>query len=875
MTIKKQLTRLAVLLLAVFGLFSLASCAREDLPDNREKDYGNVQFMLFKEASYQPSTKGLVSQLEYLSQAGKIQINLKYGKSQLSQTLTLSAANKETAEFGLKSEMLQLLGGEYEVESFVLYDVLDQALYIGNVKDVNFTVVPGGLEICDLTAKVKPRGKVQFRFIKDFVSKASSDEYTFDEVKYVNLTLRKDGSADRTTFKNLKTKFVLDFDEEDEDKRTSYLVCDTLLSIPAGTWRVHSYETCNSSKGILETNTLPQDSAFTVEDNRTTKADIKISLSLSDEYLKDYAVLKEIWETLGGEDWYYSGQDFREGTNWDFNKDIDLWGDQPGVELHSNGRVASINLSDFGFYGDLPASIKQLTELAVLYLGTHNDLNLINFDPTVGRPAGMTRMEAHKAYLKAKHPATQMSEPVARALMEHNISIPEIEMYNTMKEEEIIEKGTGKMRVKPMDIVHGQLCNGLTSIPEEIRYLKNLEQLFIANGKLKTIPDGIGELEKLTDLEIYNCPEMTQFPMAITKIPSLESLNISNNRQMSATEIYNGLKAFASGASSEVIQILYCSENNLEVVPEEFRLMKKIGLLDLSNNKIRKIEKAFGKDVNPVQLYLSNNQLEEIPTESVDGKHIFCGFDDVESMSFSNNRLTKLPDIFDAESKMIMKSVDFSFNNITEFEKNGVGGTYQGIRAETVTLSNNPLGTFPLEFAQSNSLISNINIRGCQLEKIPEGSFKYKNAINILSIDFSYNNLTSLPKEFNSRVMPYFYGIDLSFNRFAKFPFEPLDSGYLTVFGIRSQRDANGNRCLSEWPTGIYNHKGLRGFYIGSNDLRKIDDTISTLCYYLDISDNPNIVFDASDICSAYKNGQFFLSYDKTQDIRNCEIMKN
>ena len=123
--------------------------------------------------------------------------------------------------------------------------------------------------------------------------------------------------------------------------------------------------------------------------------------------------------------------------------------------------------------------------------------------------------------------------------------------------------------------------------------------------------------------------------------------------------------------------------------------------------------------------------------------------------------------------------------------------------------------------------------------------------------------------------MPYFYGIDLSFNRFAKFPFEPLDSGYLTVFGIRSQRDANGNRCLSEWPTGIYNHKGLRGFYIGSNDLRKIDDTISTLCYYLDISDNPNIVFDASDICSAYKNGQFFLIYDKTQDIRNCEIMKN
>ena len=81
MTIKRQLIKLAGFLLAFSGLLSLASCVRESLPDNREKDYGNVQFMLFKEASYQPSTKGPVPQLEYLSQAGKIQVNLKYGNS--------------------------------------------------------------------------------------------------------------------------------------------------------------------------------------------------------------------------------------------------------------------------------------------------------------------------------------------------------------------------------------------------------------------------------------------------------------------------------------------------------------------------------------------------------------------------------------------------------------------------------------------------------------------------------------------------------------------------------------------------------------------------------------------------------------------------
>jgi hypothetical protein len=61
--------------------------------------------------------------------------------------------------------------------------------------------------------------------------------------------------------------------------------------------------------------------------------------------------------------------------------------------------------------------------------------------------------------------------------------------------------------------------------------------------------------------------------------------------------------------------------------------------------------------------------------------------------------------------------------------------------------------------------------------------------------------------------------------------------------------------------------------YLGSNDLGRIDDTISTLIYYLDISDNPNIIFDASDICYAWRVGAYILIYDKTQQIRNCDYM--
>ena len=166
-----------------------------------------------------------------------------------------------------------------------------------------------------------------------------------------------------------------------------------------------------------------------------------------------------------------------------------------------------------------------------------------------------------------------------------------------------------------------------------------------------------------------------------------------------------------------------------------------------------------------------------------------------------------------------------------------------------------------------------IILRGCGITEIPEGSFKGKYSNQFVSLDLTYNRLSKLPDEFNALQLPNLYGLDISQNAFSKFPTGPLTCKGLTILGIRGQRDADGERCLREWPTGLYNHVGLRGFYIGWNDLRKIDDTISTAIWTLDISDNPNITFDASGVCSAWQSGAYVLIYDKTQNIVNCDAM--
>lgn len=876
---KMRMNRYIYALVASLLLVGAWSCRRE-APVPESDGYGYAQFRLLKEASMQqPKSVGTI--LEYLHDAKKVKVSLLYKGEHLVQTLVLQESTAEKDEYGLRSEKLKLYEGDYTLVNFTLYDAVDQEMYIGVPAQPEFTVKSNALHVHDLAVDVTARGSVHFSFVKDMddfsntpSTKAVQRQYTFDEIRYVDLKVTNKITGESFSWSKIKTKMEIEFSSDPskpKDWQTSRLVTTEDLSLKAGTYMVAEYNTYGSDNILLERNEDPSLSEFSVSDNKTTEADVKISLYESDEYIKDYYALYEIWKSLEGEKWYYNGNDFPHGANWNFRKDPDLWGDQPGVQVYSNGRVAMINLEGYNFGGHLPAAIGQLEQLNQLYLGNHNDpsfLPSVDKEPVLSRA---TLFERHKARMESLRMPTPMSEPVARALKENGLVIPETAMYDYMTEDQLIVKSTGETipHIRLMDNVHGVYSNTLKSIDPAIGKLKNLQYLFIANSTIDRLPDTFSSLVSLTDFELYNCPKMTEFPMVICDLPELVSVNLSNNAQWSADEILKGIKGLANGPSGAKIQILYCSQNNLEELPQDVNKFKSMGLIDLMSNKLKKVY-PFGHEIGLVDCYLDNNQITEI---GVDELGYFCGIEDIETFSASYNKLTQLPDIFNAKSLYTMGSVDFSYNQITSVE-HAQEGTYRGIRVSTLTLANNPIEVFPTIFASSESIISYFNMRGCLIREMSEEAFKGPNVINTTSFDLSYNHLSSLPeKSFNSANMPYLYGVDISYNRFSSFPYCVLDSAYLTVLGMRGQRDSKGNRCLREWPQGIYQHKGLRGLYLGSNDLRKVDDTISPLIYFLDISDNPNITFDASDICYDWRMGAYYLLYDKTQNIINCEYM--
>ena len=217
-----------------------------------------------------------------------------------------------------------------------------------------------------------------------------------------------------------------------------------------------------------------------------------------------------------------------------------------------------------------------------------------------------------------------------------------------------------------------------------------------------------------------------------------------------------------------------------------------------------------------------------------------------------------------------MGGVNFSNNEIDGVED---PENFKGINAASVTLSYNKFTTFPKELFTSGSPISTLDMSNNLLTEIPEGSIKGKKAYLLGIIDLRFNKLTKLSDDFRSTTLPYLTNMDLSYNCFTEVPPEPLNSANLRAIGIRHQRDAKGNRTLRKWPTGITLCPSLTQLQIGSNDIRKVDETLTPRLYILDIADNPNISIDVTSICPYLEQNLVRLFYDKTQDIRGCDAL--
>ena len=860
--------------LLCLGLVLLAIGCEHDSSDPAA-EYGHVQFRLVKAAQAKSATRASDA-LDWLSDAHKIEIVMQRDGATISQSMPVASFDAESAEWGVYTDKLKLLTGTYNIIGYYIYDNLDNKILTGGNAG-EFEIVAGGLTQKDIGISTQERGKISFTLHKELSTRSEAEgNYPFESIRSVDITLRHNFTRKTTTFKALTTTYHEEFvegsaDEElyDRNAMSSYMVCSGEHWIEAGEYTLTSYTTYSDANGKnrLETVSIADKKLeLSIEDNKHTTVDIPIFLSTTAEYIKDYEALKEIWLALDGPNWTFHGEEYVARTNWDFNRDIDMWGDQPGVTLGGDGRVVGLNISGFGAKGIVPDAIGQLTELQTLYLGNHNEL-IGGYDATTS--ARISAMDYHDRFVKRDG-----REMLSREL------------------KDVINAG-GELRPiaqsKPerKDVAFGNLTNGITGISRAVMRLTKLEQFFIANAPIaneffvevskesefyaEREEWSWAEFKNLTDVEIYNCSKLTKLPVELLcGAPELQSLNLSMNQGISGEQLLEDWKAIIDGESGADVQILYFNSCNLKATPDHSYLsrMTKLGLLDLSSNKLEEIH-PFGKDIYPTTLYYDYNRITRIePAE--DG--YFCGLGQLETFSCSNNQLTELPDLFSASSVHSMITANFSGNKISTLAN---GDEWRGLNAETLNLADNHFTELPARLVGCGSRIETLMLGSNGIRTIAEGALTGPYSYFISTIDLSYNRLKDIPaKDFNAENLPYLYGIDLSNNALEAFPRAPLGIESLTVISVRCQRDDAGNRSLKEWPVGIGNCPKLAALYIGSNDIGKVEDTISPYILIFEIKDNPNIDITLSkEVCDLIKKDYYLLVYDSTQNIKGCDAL--
>lgn len=851
---KRNLTLLILALLSSVLLFT--GCTEEAEPVS-EPGYGYVQFHLFKKGSYTKAG----DKLEYLRDAAKIRVTLRSQDNDIiTPVAVVEAVDKNLSEWGLQTAKIRLIAGKYTMTAYEIYDGLDNSVLVGAPSEtVVLDVKANGIVSEDIVLNVVDRGWAKFRLVKDLseivgtkAGKDGADEHPFYGIQSVDLTVKNKNTGEITEITNIEVthKFVDGEKAADPDYVSGICVSDTLVALKGGTYTVTKFRTYfDYFRKVYETSTNVAENEFVVKDNQKTDADVPVTLHTTSGHVQDALALREIWEALDGPNWR---------IKWEFNCDVDAWTANTGVQILGNGRVASLDLTGTGAKGAMPAAIAKLTELRKLTLGTIGyNAAAGGTTVTTGRKLTYFTPEDHEAdrrlTIGTRDPRSRFSKELQQSF--EIAGDPVKPGVKSLSERMPVMY---KPEVNATDIV---------SLPDEINQLKNLEHITIAFSPIKTFPADMSGLTALTDVEIFACTELTEFPKGLATCPKLTSLTYSFNVNTAISSMEEGISAINNGPASKTIQLLYFPNQRIDNMPDLSNI-PRLSVLVIQGCGLKSFTAPFSKDQFFVQFMASDNELTSLPR---DEKGNFLAYNaETEEVNFSGNKFTELPDIFDAKSAYQVGTVDFSKNQIASVEH---GDAYRGIKAATFDISYNKLKELPVQlFGTSSSSISYLKIDGNGMEKISKEAIEGKYTYRTTTISMAYNKLKSLPDEFDSLTFPYLSGIDMSYNRFDYFPYTAVNNQYLSVFIFRHQRDADGDRCMRTWPAGIGQAlAGLRALYLGSNDIRVVTDQLSYMIYNLDIQDNPNISIDVSAVCSYIKSGWFNLMYSPGQDIRGCD----
>eukprot|EP00029_Vermamoeba_vermiformis_P005583 TRINITY_DN1981_c0_g1_i1.p1 TRINITY_DN1981_c0_g1~~TRINITY_DN1981_c0_g1_i1.p1 ORF type:complete len:1210 (-),score=286.78 TRINITY_DN1981_c0_g1_i1:79-3708(-) len=145
--------------------------------------------------------------------------------------------------------------------------------------------------------------------------------------------------------------------------------------------------------------------------------------------------------------------------------------------------------------------------------------------------------------------------------------------------------------------------NTITTLPEELKHLENLQKLTLRQNRLEALPEWFFQ-----------------------RFAGLHLLNLGYNKLRTIPAAFNSFQA---------IKYLYVDHNQLSKFPTEICKLTSLIVLDLSSNNIVALPSEIKQLSNLEELYLQNNDIQKV-SESV------CSLENLKILNLSNNDLREL-----------------------------------------------------------------------------------------------------------------------------------------------------------------------------------------------------------------------------------------
>jgi|GEM_PF-1799702 len=260
--------------------------------------------------------------------------------------------------------------------------------------------------------------------------------------------------------------------------------------------------------------------------------------------------------------------------------------------------------------------------------------------------------------------------------------------------------------------------NELESIPEEIAELENLQELNLQSNKLTTLPSNFGNLSRLARLYISQ-NRITELPSSFGKLAKLETLMAFGNALESVPETIgqleslkvlnlaaNNIKTWESvGSHLKKLEEVNIGWNLLKALPEDIENLEKLRKLNCVKNQIETIPMGLGK-LSLSELRLAKNQIQEWP--QFEGEVML--FKSIRDLDISANKLTRVDESLSRAEQLRNLRLDDN-----ELEK--IPDEMSSKSFEVITVGGNKLTALPKWCFRAGDTL---NARGNRIRSVPE-----------------------------------------------------------------------------------------------------------------------------------------------------------